>query len=285
MSYEIIYGKQFIRLADDKFIPILYWGSNNCYDIRPTGRQRRERSFSQANFLSKGNFAVTGADILSNLEDLRNSLISSNENYLKDNPDWDKYEDGRFSYFAGLTIQGNTSTSFSQIKSLVTDAIKKALTVEEILQIGANVSVYHYAYDKEKFHQKHGFYPLEAYPKTNDELMEILAQNESKGADTPNLSICIMASDYIVTLLKSHHSKPKVKREKTRKELDHFYTIYIPNTGYLTKVTSRRYRYSYSDTGGKIFETEKKALAYFQKISDRIRCEVKRIDKPVTVIS
>ena len=30
MSYEIIYDKQFIKVSEDKFVPMILTGSNNC---------------------------------------------------------------------------------------------------------------------------------------------------------------------------------------------------------------------------------------------------------------
>lgn len=41
MSYSIVYNKQFLKI-DDKIIPLVLYGSNNCYEPLPNGRQRRE---------------------------------------------------------------------------------------------------------------------------------------------------------------------------------------------------------------------------------------------------
>lgn len=43
MSYEIVYDRQFLKTADGKFIPLTLHGSNNCYEPRTNGRERRTR--------------------------------------------------------------------------------------------------------------------------------------------------------------------------------------------------------------------------------------------------
>lgn len=46
MSYEIVYNKQFLKI-DGKIIPLALYGSNNCYEPLPNGRQRREREWKE----------------------------------------------------------------------------------------------------------------------------------------------------------------------------------------------------------------------------------------------
>ena len=62
MSYEIIYDKQFVKLErEDKptvFIPMIYGGSNNCFDITydrlGRRRERRERSWFSFDWVCDG---------------------------------------------------------------------------------------------------------------------------------------------------------------------------------------------------------------------------------------
>jgi len=53
MSYEIIY-KTFTIKKGDKYIPLIVWGSNNCYEVSYSGRQKRERDLDLAHFLFNG---------------------------------------------------------------------------------------------------------------------------------------------------------------------------------------------------------------------------------------
>jgi len=48
LSYEIIYGKQFVKLRrTGEIIPMLLAGSNNCYDVKPNGKTgRRARDWT-----------------------------------------------------------------------------------------------------------------------------------------------------------------------------------------------------------------------------------------------
>ena len=42
MSYEIVYNRQFLKV-DDKIIPLVLYGSNNCYQYDyNTGKEKRE---------------------------------------------------------------------------------------------------------------------------------------------------------------------------------------------------------------------------------------------------
>ena len=48
MSYEIVYGSQFIKTTRG-IVPCILYGSNNCSDILPNGRKVAERSWSNFN--------------------------------------------------------------------------------------------------------------------------------------------------------------------------------------------------------------------------------------------
>lgn len=38
MSYEIVYNRQFLKI-DDKIIPLVLYGSNNCYEVMWNGKE------------------------------------------------------------------------------------------------------------------------------------------------------------------------------------------------------------------------------------------------------
>ena len=45
MSHTILYRTMFVKVSNERYIPLYESGSNNCYDILWNGRMRRERSW------------------------------------------------------------------------------------------------------------------------------------------------------------------------------------------------------------------------------------------------
>ncbi len=59
MSYQKYYGRQFVKLAEDKYIPLILWGANNCTEF-VNGREVLERywcSFSPTEITDVATFA------------------------------------------------------------------------------------------------------------------------------------------------------------------------------------------------------------------------------------
>jgi hypothetical protein len=79
VSYDIIYGKQFVKLRKTgEVIPMLLSGSNNCYEIGVGGRNgRRTRDWSPFRYYNrKGKLSEKPSIILKSLEaDLRKCIM------------------------------------------------------------------------------------------------------------------------------------------------------------------------------------------------------------------
>ena len=52
MSHEIAYDKQFIKVSDNQYVPMVLSGSNNCTEFT-NGRERRARSWYPWNLGNK----------------------------------------------------------------------------------------------------------------------------------------------------------------------------------------------------------------------------------------
>lgn len=63
MSYEIVYARQFLRTSDGKIIPLALYGSNNCYEPRFNGRERRERHWNSIFTGGNQNIALTPTEL------------------------------------------------------------------------------------------------------------------------------------------------------------------------------------------------------------------------------
>ena len=132
MSFEIIYDKQFIKVSETEFIPMILGGSNNVYEFSNNGKERRSRSWFS---LRIGNgLVVTRDEMIKYCEETRNNIIVSNEERIND--DWyEEYDDSEFGYWSSIAINGRSTrqTTYGQFKGLFTTGCKKALTLEQLV--------------------------------------------------------------------------------------------------------------------------------------------------------
>ena len=97
MSYEIIYDKQFIRVSEDKFVPMILTGSNNCYDYN----NRRARSWWAYNI--NGSVILTQNEMVEYAKSVRQGIIDRNNSRERD--EWyEAYDDKSFGYWSSIAI-------------------------------------------------------------------------------------------------------------------------------------------------------------------------------------
>jgi len=284
MSYDIIYNKQFVKLRNTgEVIPMLLAGSSNCFDIGVGGRNgRRVRSWDNLRYYNrKGKISEKPEVILKNLDSELNRYIREQR----------KREDGgkpshvkeHFGYYAAIVVGSGHcfDTSWDQYRSQFANGIKKALTIEELDNLGVNLYFNHYSYNGDSPDGK----PEEVQLRNErDYFIELKKWREwqANAGKTFYLSFSPSNTDTVLRRLRSgNHKTPK---EKTRVEQDHYFVL---TDGYnaLVKYTSQGYRYSYSQTGGKKFRTEKEAEKYRQRLLANRRYKadiwkVKRVDNP-----
>lgn len=265
MSYEIIYDKQFIKLPKNQFIPMLYWGSNNCTEWH-NGRERRARDWEVFKYHCGGNFYATKEEILKSVEDFRLSKIQqnkeTNERYIAEgNEGWcDTYSDKSFGYWSSIAIGGSTrNTTFGRYKGLFTTGMKKALTVEELREEGIRVNVYSNCYG-----DKYGDLKLYSeFPTNGEELIKCINEAEEtfKNAEGVYVSVKLCgASETNMKWLRRKLFPKKTKQDEPTDsvQIEGFWTYKAPNGGYFHKFTARGYRYSYQSAKYK-FLTEDEA--------------------------
>ena len=261
MSYEILYDKQFIDLQDGRYIPFVLAGSNNCFDIGPTGRERRSRSWFA--YTPNGKFAATEKELLDFAESIRQSCIETNNRNKKDYPDWDNYDDKKFGYFSAIAIGGRhtSTTTYGMFKGIFKTGVKKSLTVE---QARSTVQIYHGYGIKEKCEEL-GVEPLSIYASNTADLIEALKTAEAHPV-SPYISINIH-EDSLKWLRRKYFPLSKQKREK--KQVDQYWAIYVKSHGYLNKFTKYGFRYSqWSNTHP--FETEKQDDRMIKRAQERL---------------
>lgn len=289
MSYEIIYDKQFVKV-NDKYIAIVLTGSNNCYESGNSGmKDRRERSWYNISHINTGKKLATAKELLDGCDTFRESLIEKN------NERTDPYSDDRFGYFTSIAIgSGWCNSTFGRYKGLFNTGIKKALTVEQLAEVGQHVMLYTYYYDKgeiEEVCKKAGRKFLESVtPKTTDELIKAIGEWEDN-YDGVNVSwhITFYGGRSMENNMKYIRRKffPVQKKEPTYVEVKEYYTILAENGAFFHKYTSRGYRYSHSSDKYR-FLTKKDAERFIKSKGSRgsgLKTRLIKLDYPVRVKS
>lgn len=292
MSYDIIYGKQFVKLRKTgEVIPMLLAGPSNCFEIGNGGRNgRRTRSWEGSRYYNrKGKTSEKPEAILKKLDAelrrrIREHLKYQKANYLKEEWVNPAHIREHFGYYSSIVVGSGRcyDTSWNRWRNLFANGIKNAVTIEELDKLGVNLNIHYYSYNDDSPNGK----PASVDIKTEQEYFIELKKWREWQANSGKmfyLSFHPSSTDTVLHRLRMlRYSKRKPPREKTRVEQDHFFVLTNRN-GNLIKYTRQAYRYSYSQTGGKQFRTEDTAEKYRQQLVNKGRYQaetwkVKRID-------
>lgn len=292
MSYEIIYGKQFVKLRRTReVIPMLLAGSNNCYDYPSYGhsRGRRARDWSNDRYYNrKGKISEKPEIILNNIDaELRRRIRD------RSFPKEDKPADvrNRFGYFASIAIsgRGTRGTSFNAYRSQYSNGIKTALTIEELDQLGVNPYFCTVTFGDQPTDGIPASVDLKTEAQYFEEMKKWRAWQNGNGKSF-YLGFHPHDTDTVLERLRvpGRKTRREARKEKTQVEQDHYFVL---TDGYnnLVKYTRRGYRYSFSQSGGKRFRTEQEAEKYRQSLLKAMRYKaeiwkVKRVALPATFL-
>jgi len=292
MSYEIIYAKQFIRLRrTGEVIPIFLAGSNNCFDL-PTSahsKGRRARDWSNDRYYHrKGKISEKPAIILRNVDaELRRRIRG------RHSPKEDKPSDVRnhFGYFASIAItgRGTRGTSFNAYRSQYSNGIRTALTIEELDKLGINPYLHTVTWGDQPTDGIPASVDLKTEAQYFEELKKWRAWQTGNGKGF-YIGFHPLNTDTVLDRLRrtGREARRQARKAKTPIEQDHYFVL-TDGCNNLVKYTSRGYRYSFSQSGGKRFRMEKEAEKYRQSLikANRYKAEiwkVKRVDSPATFL-
>lgn len=286
MSYEIIYGKQFVKLRKTaEVIPMLLAGSNNCYDIGQGGRNgRRARDWSNDRYYNrKGKLSEKPDVILRNLD----AELSRRIRQRHDKEDKPADIRKRFGYYASIAVAGGScgDTSWDLYRGQYVNGIKKALTVEELASLGVTL----YFHDVGMVGDSPNGRPEQVDITTEPQYFVELKKWRAWQAESSKgfwVSFYPLGTDRVLERLRA--AKRRVPREKTRVEQDHYFVLTDGHSS-LVKYTPRGFRYSFHKDSGKHFRTEKEAESYRQRLLKRERYKadiwkVERIDATRTFL-
>jgi len=106
MSYQKYYGRQFVKLSEDKYLPLILWGSNNCSQI-VNGREVLERYWCPL-----GRNDVTSVETFS-------KWVSDNASSMPETEVW---------------MNGSKWVYWANMPRWASNAFRDSLTIEEIYE-------------------------------------------------------------------------------------------------------------------------------------------------------
>lgn len=282
MSYSITYDKQFIKVGDDLYVPMVLQGDNNVWE---GDNRRRARDWYAAKWLTKGSLIATSKEMLAVVDAIRQSEIDRSRD------DDDKYTDKRFGWFTSIAMAGRgcSGTTFGMFRGIVTDGIKKAVTVEELVKYNVDLMIDIYRYkDEDILKTGKEIKPRETITTTERLLSAIKEWTEYYGE---NDSRIYLTFDEMDMDRYRHRQKNERQRSKVRgveyTHVSKFFALRVKDTAtyYFIKNTRRGYTYSPFSTAGKAFIDEKSANQFHKKMRNRDRFEVVPIDLGTNTIT
>lgn len=234
MSYEIIYAREFIKTGDDRIIPLVLSGSNNCWDTRYKGHWRKERSWFPIYAKSGENPAITAEELMKKI----NSYVPSD-------------------YQAHFVRNGKLVNDDSFVR-FFENGIKKAKTIEElyaelICTEQLQGSIYYYAPNGDVKIIDSIF--IESTPDLNDFLANVdKCISENAAGHKIYINIGFLRNDILRRV-----KKPKQNHEQLKQ-----YFVITTNFGYVSKLTRLGLYSTCSKEYAKKFETEKQALKWIK---------------------
>jgi hypothetical protein len=274
MSYEIVYDKQFIKLPDNNFIPMLHWGSNNCTEMSPMGKERRARDWSVWTYpCGEGKAWATKEEYIKYADDYRAKTIEDNEasnrRYAEQGkPNYcDTYKDSNFGYWSSIAYgSANTrNSSFGQFKGMFTTGCDKALTIEELAKEYIGVEIVSYSYSNE--YEKYGKKETRITVESSERFMDLYLNTVEYYKDT-NINVYIHftgAGDDTAKRIRRKYfgKKPKVRKERV--EVDHYWTVTVDSRYFVKKL---KYGYQYAGYPYLQFKTEAAAKKRIARYDD-----------------
>ena len=229
MSYEIVYAREFIKTGDERIIPLVLAGSNNCWSYTFNGRSRRERHWFP--FLAKQgeNPAFYPEDLMKRVQTY---IPSEYQEHFIRNGKWVR-DDGFVRFFVN---------GIKRAKRL--EELHKELIWQETLE--GTVYYYDKKLDPQTIHSAfiRSTCDLDAFLKNVDELIE-----ENKDNHRLYIGLCFSGND---ALQRDKETKPK------RKKASEFYVV-TTGRGYVSKLTRRGVYHTCSSEFAKQFDTQKQA--------------------------
>lgn len=134
MSYSIYYNSSFLKVVEDKYLPMFEGADSNVWSIE--NPNKRCKTWENTIFPNK-EILLSEKELLDMLKEIKSELVSS---YPME------YGDNCFGFFYGIGIKGKKpiNTTFNDFKNLFKNGLKYAVTLNELKEMGVSLSAYKY---------------------------------------------------------------------------------------------------------------------------------------------
>lgn len=256
MSYTIFYRSLFVKTRENKYIPIVESGDNNCYEI---ASNRRARSWASVRLTEDPVLSLTANEIMAGVERWIDNAKERNIGRPIDvfdktsRPITERDVEEGFGNYDGLAI-GNANwskTSAQTVRNFFKRGIKQAVDFKDV-----DLEVWWYAYTDDRKDVK----TERRYPKTEDELLEMFEEAKRENC-YPYFSFL---NPWSVERIFEQRKLDRIINQE-RKEKTKGYVVTI-NGYYFTRMASRQFRYDYGLHWAHVYATRKAAEKMQQRI-------------------
>lgn len=242
MSYEIVYNHFTVKVEENCFVPFVYWGSNNCYQMSDRGRQIRERHWSVAGFLLKGKLFFSSTE---EIEQAFERFVEERDSSVEEK----EYRDN-FASHMGISYprKGNVY-DIESWKRVFVNSAKKAYTLQDLIEAGIEL----------KFEKSRSI-----SSKADLELALLTARLLGKKINGYDLAL----DGDINWFLRKNKEKRK-RPERVVIDVSSYYVLADEAKRVLVRYTPRGYKYTWGTSwSSKHFPGEKEAARFAQKHSE-----------------
>jgi hypothetical protein len=278
MSYTIYYRKQFISIGqtingETIYIPMVESGDNNVYE----SNRKRARDWNFRKDFTGNNPSATEKQMLQYATEAYYNYKSASERETLTEKEYQK----NYGWHVGLAIKGSTTnTTWGSFLGIIKTGCKQAIPLKE-LPGGLKIWLPVYSWTEKQLleHNKEVLAPI--YVNTTEEYLEAFKKyNDYYGND---FHWCVDFNEewVIDNIFRRRSWDNKDKRRNGYEYIStskFFVLISNENNGTFVKNTKYGYKYSYYNTAGKLFLTEKDAKTFHNRMRNKDLFTVKEIN-------
>lgn len=256
MSSSIFYRKQFIKIDDNTYLPIIEMGSSNCYDMD----NRRSRSWSNAQFSFMKDIFVHADQINEQLDGFLKKIVDGHPSVPQEQVK------KQFGWYTAFMVGGysTSKTTFSMFKSIFTAGIKNAMTVEELVKEGVSVKI-HEGYRSSRELSPEGL--RAEYPKTSQELSDLIQVFHNHYKDS-EMGFYVDFGSGIDRMLDRKKGNNKLQKKTEKKRQDFAFVLKDKDYNFFGKKLKWGYKYYGMSYWAKKFKSQAQAESYLKKLNE-----------------
>jgi hypothetical protein len=284
MSYTIIYDRQFIKVSDTEFLPVVLGGSSNVFE----STHRGEKRMREWTMLTIGEGVLVSGESIK--EYLEKQLVDTVQYHLKDENTLTREQaeaevKAKWGYFRGIKLSGRKRLTFQGYKSFLLNACKEAVSIEDLVAQGGGL--HFQVIDSERSKLSNNPDRLDNYSVwTTEEFWNALGAFKLCYGNT---GWRINVGNYSLERVRQNIIRDKRYKKNTTtiiafKRVEHFFVCQRVDDPmkFLSKFMRFGYKYWCSATSRlvKKFATENQAMSFLKR-SERSGWVVKKINEPI----